>query len=204
MKTFTEFANDVYTTAAEYPACIRKGQGVFNAVEELFGSQVARNVQFVEGVDCFYNDNAISEFLTVAYWWYLKTTIVERNYTSIQQSEELLKCGLPEYTADMVYLKDKTVSFSPCYPVDKTTIIGNKQNENVIPIYAWSLGAMINILEIAGNILKGDKLYYLNDVLGEYKSCGNNPEIDFLEVIYCKLCFVVGQNEFSRVLGLYK
>ena len=83
MKTFTEFVNDVYTKTAEYPSCIRRGQGVFNAVEEVFGSEVARNVQFIEGIDCFYNDNAISEFLTVAYWWYLKTTIVERNYTSI-------------------------------------------------------------------------------------------------------------------------
>ena len=201
MKTFTEFVNDVYTKTAEYPSCIRKGQGVFNAVEEVFGSEVARNVQFIEGIDCFYNDNAISEFLTVAYWWYLKTTIVERNYTSIQQSEELLKCGLPEYTADMVYLKDSTSLYPPFHPVNKADISRNKKTENIVPICAWSLGAMINILEIAGNILKGDKLYYLNDVLGEYESCVDNPEIDFLEVIYCKLCFVIGQSEFAMVVG---
>lgn len=43
----------------------RKGQAVFNAVDELFG--VARAVQFDDRVDCFYNDNHIIKFLVFAY-----------------------------------------------------------------------------------------------------------------------------------------
>ena len=35
----------------------RRGQFVFNRVDKLYG--VARSVQFVDRVDCFYNDEAI-------------------------------------------------------------------------------------------------------------------------------------------------
>lgn len=40
----------------------RKGQFVFNRVEELFG-EVAREVQFMDHVDCFYDDTKIDCFL---------------------------------------------------------------------------------------------------------------------------------------------
>lgn len=44
----------------EYP-CYRKGQAVFNYVDEFYG--VARDVQFIDHVDCFYCDEDIDEFL---------------------------------------------------------------------------------------------------------------------------------------------
>ena len=39
----------------------RWGQAVFNYVDEYFG--VARKVQFEDNVDCFYNDDAVDEFI---------------------------------------------------------------------------------------------------------------------------------------------
>lgn len=40
----------------------RHGQFVFNRVEQLFG-KVAREVQFQDCVDCFYDDTKIDRFL---------------------------------------------------------------------------------------------------------------------------------------------
>ena len=40
----------------------RIGQFVFNRVEELFGD-IARKVQFIDKVDCFYDDSQIESFL---------------------------------------------------------------------------------------------------------------------------------------------
>jgi hypothetical protein len=39
----------------------RKGQFVFNRIDELF--KVARIVQFKDGIDCFYLDSKIDEFI---------------------------------------------------------------------------------------------------------------------------------------------
>lgn len=44
------------------PTQWRHGQFVFNRVEALFG-RVAREVQFVDHIDCFYNDTKIDRFL---------------------------------------------------------------------------------------------------------------------------------------------
>ena len=44
----------------------RLGQAVFNYVERTFG-EVARKVQFEDCIDCFYNDDAIADFLTAVY-----------------------------------------------------------------------------------------------------------------------------------------
>ncbi len=63
--SFEEFKNEVLTAVENRPSCIRKGQAVFNYVDENFGA--ARTAQFEYGVDCFYNDSKIDEFLTVCY-----------------------------------------------------------------------------------------------------------------------------------------
>lgn len=43
----------------------RYGQAVFNYVDHKYG--VARAIQFVHHVDCFYDDSKVDEFLTIAY-----------------------------------------------------------------------------------------------------------------------------------------
>ena len=59
--TYEEFVNDLWSKVAECPSHWRKGQKVFNAVEEKYG--IARDVQFKDGVDCFYDDSKISDFI---------------------------------------------------------------------------------------------------------------------------------------------
>lgn len=39
----------------------RWGQAVFNYVDEYIG--IAREVQFKDHIDCFYNDNMVDEFI---------------------------------------------------------------------------------------------------------------------------------------------
>lgn len=65
MKTYGEFVEDVYAKVAQCPERWRKGQSVFNVVDDFYG--VARTVQFVDGVDCFYIDEYIPQFLQCAY-----------------------------------------------------------------------------------------------------------------------------------------
>ena len=57
--TVEELRKKIYSH--EKPKNWREGQFVFNMVDELYG--VARTVQFVHGVDCFYNDDKIEDFL---------------------------------------------------------------------------------------------------------------------------------------------
>lgn len=67
MKSISEFYNLIQDKTATYPINWRKGQKVFNAAEEclweLTGRNIARDVQFEDNVDCFYDDNAIDDFL---------------------------------------------------------------------------------------------------------------------------------------------
>ena len=43
----------------------RDGQFIFNHIDVEYG--VARHVQFVEGIDCFYDDSKIDSFLIASY-----------------------------------------------------------------------------------------------------------------------------------------
>ena len=45
----------------EFPKNWRKGQSVFNYIDNVYG--VSRTIQFKYGIDCFYNDDNIDEFL---------------------------------------------------------------------------------------------------------------------------------------------
>ena len=57
--TVEELRKEIYSH--EKPKEWREGQFVFNMVNRLYG--VARDVQFGHGVDCYYDDNQIDEFL---------------------------------------------------------------------------------------------------------------------------------------------
>ena len=48
----------------EFPKNWRKGQSVFNYIDNVYG--IARTIQFKWGIDCFYNYNNIDEFLNKA------------------------------------------------------------------------------------------------------------------------------------------
>lgn len=63
--TYNEFVIDVWNKANQCPKDWRKGQSVFNVVDAYYG--VARDVQFIDRIDCFYCDECIDDFLQHAY-----------------------------------------------------------------------------------------------------------------------------------------
>ena len=68
--TLEEFRNEVLAEMQNKPTNSRPGQFVFNYIDTKYS--VARSVQFIDGVDCFYNDNKIDEFIDRAYEFYRK------------------------------------------------------------------------------------------------------------------------------------
>ena len=65
MITKEEFKNEIMEAMTEKPVSWRKGQFVFNYIDQVYG--IARIAQFQKGVDCFYFDDAIDEFIDVCY-----------------------------------------------------------------------------------------------------------------------------------------
>lgn len=53
--TYGDFITQIWKEVAKCPKSWRRGQSVFNVIDEQFG--VARDVQFIDGVDCFYRDD---------------------------------------------------------------------------------------------------------------------------------------------------
>ena len=68
--TFVEFREGVLNAMKDKPSQWRDGQFVFNYIDEVYG--VARIAQFNYGVDCFYFDDKIEEFIKCCYDIYQK------------------------------------------------------------------------------------------------------------------------------------
>ena len=83
--TLEEFRTDVLTAMKNKPKNWRDGQFVFNYINDKY--RVARYVQFIDGVDCFYNDEKIDEFIVRCY----ETMMSAETYRDVfdgQQSTE--------------------------------------------------------------------------------------------------------------------
>ena len=63
--TYEEFKADVFKNIKNLPDNWRKGQKVFNYIESKY--KIARIVQFDCGIDCFYRDDLIDNFLEKTY-----------------------------------------------------------------------------------------------------------------------------------------
>ena len=61
--TLEEFKSSIYNV--EKPSHWREGQFVFNTIDSLYG--VARIVQFNDGIDCFYDNSKIDQFIIACY-----------------------------------------------------------------------------------------------------------------------------------------
>ena len=61
--TLEEFKSSIYNV--EKPSDWREGQFVFNTIDSLYG--VARTVQFNDGIDCFYDNSKINQFINACY-----------------------------------------------------------------------------------------------------------------------------------------
>lgn len=62
---FDEYKQLIDNEIVNYPSTWREGQKVFNAIDSLFN--VARKTQFEKGVDCFYVDSNIDDFISTSY-----------------------------------------------------------------------------------------------------------------------------------------
>lgn len=60
--TTEELKNEINDYRSVKPKEWREGQFVFNYIDQVYGD-LARAVQFDDGVDCFYNDNEIDNFI---------------------------------------------------------------------------------------------------------------------------------------------
>lgn len=65
MKTFEEFKKEISDALENKPKKWRKGQFIFNYIDEKY--RIARTVQFIHHIDCFYNDNEIDDFIKKSY-----------------------------------------------------------------------------------------------------------------------------------------
>lgn len=69
-----DFRAEVLTAMKDKPQEWRDGQFVFNYIDSMYG--VSRHVQFNEGVDCFYVDSKIDEFIYKCYEVLNNTTLL--------------------------------------------------------------------------------------------------------------------------------
>lgn len=76
--TRQEFEKLVFDKVKKCPTEWRIGQAIFNSVDELFGSEISRRVQFDDRIDCFFNNEHIELFLDTC-WNYIKDKITN-NY----------------------------------------------------------------------------------------------------------------------------
>ena len=65
MMSYDDFKKQVMDASVNKPKHTSLGQFVFNYIDEVFC--VARSVQFIDGVDCFHNDDDIEIFLIRSY-----------------------------------------------------------------------------------------------------------------------------------------
>lgn len=68
--TYEEFKNDIINALNDKPKWSRKGQFVFNYIDQKYN--VARDVQFGDAIDCFYDDECIEIFIIKAYERYYR------------------------------------------------------------------------------------------------------------------------------------
>lgn len=63
--TLKDFRESVLSAMKDKPKEWRNGQFVFNHIHKVYG--VARNAQYIYGVDCFNDDSKIDEFIDKCY-----------------------------------------------------------------------------------------------------------------------------------------
>jgi hypothetical protein len=103
MVTFEEFIQDIYTKMSDKPKDWRKGQFVFNHIEKNYGD-VAREVQFIDKIDCFYNDDKIEEFIEACYKR-LKDKLPNKKLHALMLFDHERNLGISEDPTKWVHMK---------------------------------------------------------------------------------------------------
>ena len=112
--TYKDFRKEVLDFLKDKPKEWRDGQAVFNYVNEKY--QVARYVQFMEGVDCYYNDKIIESFIKASYEAILKQKANEENYDKQLKEVSVVNkpttnnnaCSLPEVLQESQFVVEFT------------------------------------------------------------------------------------------------
>jgi hypothetical protein len=65
IKSYQEYKNECLEVAENRSQYLRKGQAIFNYVDEKYG--VAREAQFTHKIDCYHLDENIEEFIKCTY-----------------------------------------------------------------------------------------------------------------------------------------
>lgn len=66
--TKEQFIQDVKSAVKQRPQHIRYGQAIFNYIDDKY--KIARIVQFVDKIDCFYNDSMVDDFIEACWKHY--------------------------------------------------------------------------------------------------------------------------------------
>lgn len=103
MVTLEEFIQDIYSKMSDKPKDWRRGQFVFNYIEENYGD-VAREVQFQDKIDCFYNDDKIEEFIEACHKR-LKDKSSNKKYHALMLFDHERNLGISENPTKWVHLK---------------------------------------------------------------------------------------------------
>jgi len=103
MVTLEEFIQDIYSEMTNKPKEWRKGQFVFNYIEDNYGD-VAREVQFQDKIDCFYNDDKIEEFIEACYKR-LNNNSPQKKFHSLMLFDTERHLGISENPTKWVHLK---------------------------------------------------------------------------------------------------
>ena len=103
MVTFEQFIQDIYIEMSDKPKDWRKGQFVFNHIEENYGD-VAREVQFIDKIDCFYDDDKIEEFIEACYER-LKDKLPHKKLHALMLFDHERNLGISEDPTKWVHMK---------------------------------------------------------------------------------------------------
>lgn len=86
--TKEQFVQDIKSAAEQRPSHIRYGQAVFNYIDDKY--KIARIVQYVDKIDCFYNDNKVDEFIE-ACWKQWSSCLINDKNINYMNNQELFK-----------------------------------------------------------------------------------------------------------------
>ena len=89
MLTYEEFKAELDEAVDKKPSSWRKGQAYFNYVEDLYGG-LAREVQFVDSCDCFYDDEQIEPFIIACYQRYHGYMLEQEQKDAHKKSNDVL------------------------------------------------------------------------------------------------------------------
>ena len=112
--TYEEFKKDVLDFLKDKPKEWRDGQAIFNYINEKY--EVARYVQFMEGIDCFFNDHMIEAFIKASYEAFLKKNAIEEDYDKQLKDLSVVNkpminsnaCSLPEVLQESQFVVEFT------------------------------------------------------------------------------------------------